>query len=117
MEIPATYKAAVYDAPGTISTKVVELPTPEPTEGQVLIKLTHSGVCHSDLGIMANTWAGLPFPTPKDQVGGHEGVGEVVKLGPGSESSGLSVGSRVGIKWLANICGDCRKSAPHNLGR
>ncbi|KAJ6786359.1 hypothetical protein PWT90_05144 [Aphanocladium album] len=107
MEIPATYKAAVYDAPGTISTKVVELPTPEPAEGQVLIKLTHSGVCHSDLGVMSNTWASLPAPTPKDQVGGHEGVGEVVKLGPGCESSGLSVGSRVGVKWLANICGDC----------
>ncbi len=40
MTIPATYKAAVYDAPGTISTKIVELPTPEPAEGQVLIKLS-----------------------------------------------------------------------------
>ncbi len=39
MSIPATYKAAVYDEPGTISTKIVELPTPEPEEGQVLIKL------------------------------------------------------------------------------
>lgn len=39
IEIPATYKAAVYDEPGTISTKIVELPTPEPAEGQVLIKL------------------------------------------------------------------------------
>lgn len=24
---------------------------------------THSGVCHSDLGIMENSWASLPFPT------------------------------------------------------
>lgn len=39
MEIPATYKAAVYDEPGKISTKIVDLPTPEPAEGQVLIKL------------------------------------------------------------------------------
>lgn len=58
---------------------------------------------------MMCSWAALPFPTPKDQVGGHEGVGEVVKLGPGSEKSGLSVGSRVGIKWLSNVCGDCGK--------
>ncbi|OAA76229.1 Alcohol dehydrogenase superfamily, zinc-type [Akanthomyces lecanii RCEF 1005] len=107
MSIPATYKAAVYDEPGTISTKIVELPTPEPEEGQVLIKLTHSGVCHSDLGVMTRSWALLPFPTPKDQVGGHEGIGEVVKLGPGAESSGLSLGSRVGVKWLANVCGEC----------
>lgn len=39
MELPATYKAAVYDAPGTISTKIMELPMPEPGEGEVLIKL------------------------------------------------------------------------------
>jgi D-arabinose 1-dehydrogenase-like Zn-dependent alcohol dehydrogenase len=32
---------------------------------------------------MTNTWALLPFPTQKGQVGGHEGVGEVVKIGPG----------------------------------
>jgi alcohol dehydrogenase, propanol-preferring len=44
-EIPKTYKAAIYDAPGTISTKIVELETPVPGSGQVLIHLTHSGVC------------------------------------------------------------------------
>ncbi|KAJ2980739.1 hypothetical protein NQ176_g2458 [Zarea fungicola] len=62
MELPATYKAAVYDEPGTISTKIVELPMPEPAEGEVLIKLTHSGVCHSDMGVMTNSWASLPAP-------------------------------------------------------
>ncbi|EJP62930.1 alcohol dehydrogenase, putative [Beauveria bassiana ARSEF 2860] len=112
IEIPATYKAAVYDEPGTISTKIVELPTPEPAEGQVLIKLTHSGVCHSDLSVMTRSWALLPSPTPKDQVGGHEGIGQVVKLGPGAESSGLKLGSRVGVKWLASICGECEDSLP-----
>jgi hypothetical protein len=44
-EIPKTYKAAIYDAPGMISTKIVELETPVPGSGQVLINLTHSGVC------------------------------------------------------------------------
>lgn len=56
---------------------------------------------------MTRSWALLPFPTPKDQVGGHEGIGEVVKLGPGAESAGLSLGSRVGVKWLASVCGEC----------
>jgi hypothetical protein len=46
-EIPQTHKAAIYDAPGTISTKVVELATPEPGSGQVLVRLTHSGVVSS----------------------------------------------------------------------
>lgn len=38
-ELPKTYKAAVYDQPGKISTKVVEKPIPEPAAGDVLIKL------------------------------------------------------------------------------
>lgn len=39
VEIPKKYKALVYDNPGTISTKVVELDTPEPGPGEVLINL------------------------------------------------------------------------------
>jgi len=68
---------------------------------------THSGVCHSDLGIMTNRWVSLPAPTQPNQVGGHEGVGKIVKMGPGSESNDLKVGDRVGIKWLSGICGNC----------
>ncbi|GAM85158.1 hypothetical protein ANO11243_031620 [Dothideomycetidae sp. 11243] len=107
--LPSKYKAAVYDKPGTVSTKVVELDMPEPGPGEVLINLTHSGVCHSDLGIMTNSWAGLPYPTQSGQVGGHEGVGVIVKFGPGTESSsaGLKTGQRVGVKWVAAICGAC----------
>lgn len=37
--LPSKYKAAVYDQPGKISTKVVELDMPEPAAGDVLIKL------------------------------------------------------------------------------
>lgn len=89
-QLPKTYKAAVYDEPGKLSTKVVEKEVPEPAAGDVLIKLyvrtvavdliwyltrnadlkqrTHSGVCHSDFGIMTNSWKHLPLPTEKDQV-------------------------------------------------
>lgn len=38
-EIPKKYKAVIYDKPGTLSTKVVELDTPEPGPGEVLINL------------------------------------------------------------------------------
>lgn len=50
----------------------------------------------------------LPFPTQPGQVGGHEGVGKVAKLGSGTEASGLKVGDRVGIKWVSSACGNCR---------
>jgi len=42
-------------------------------------------------------------------VGGHEGVGKVVKLGPGAENSSIKVGDRVGIKWVSGTCGSCRR--------
>ncbi|KAI9839074.1 MAG: hypothetical protein M1837_002251 [Sclerophora amabilis] len=39
ISIPKKYKAIIYDQPGKISTKVVDLDTPEPGPGQVLINL------------------------------------------------------------------------------
>lgn len=59
-----------------------------------------------------NSWAGLPAPTPANQVGGHEGVGKVVKLGPGAEAGTVKVGDRVGIKWIAATCDSCGSWTP-----
>lgn len=56
---------------------------------------------------MTNSWSILPHPTQPGQVGGHEGVGKVVKLGPGAEAGNVKVGDRVGIKWIAGACGSC----------
>jgi propanol-preferring alcohol dehydrogenase len=41
------------------------------------------------------------------QVGGHEGVGVVAQLGSSCEASGVNIGDRVGIKWIASACGNC----------
>ena len=38
-DIPKRYKAMVYDKPGSISTKIEELDTPEPGPGDVLVRL------------------------------------------------------------------------------
>ncbi|KAF2796849.1 alcohol dehydrogenase-like protein [Melanomma pulvis-pyrius CBS 109.77] len=107
VELPKKYKAIVYDKPGSISTKIEELDMPEPGPGEVLVNITHSGVCHSDMGVMMNTWSMLPAPTQAGQVGGHEGVGKIVKMGPGTESAAVKIGDRVGIKWMAGICESC----------
>jgi propanol-preferring alcohol dehydrogenase len=56
---------------------------------------------------MTQSWKQLPAPTEKGQVGGHEGIGKIVKFGPGTEDSGLKLGDRVGIKWMASACGRC----------
>jgi len=63
---------------------------------------------------MTCSWKSLPYPTPKGQVGGHEGVGKVVKLGQGAEKI-LKVGDRVGIKWMAGTCGNCGESVNFTL--
>jgi propanol-preferring alcohol dehydrogenase len=38
-DIPETHKAIVYDDPGRISTKIVQVKTPEPGPGEVLIRM------------------------------------------------------------------------------
>ena len=65
VDIPSRHKALVYDEPGKISTKIEEIDTPKPGVGEVLVHLTHSGVCHSDMGVMrlvpcpGRTWTSL----------------------------------------------------------
>lgn len=105
--IPSKHKALIYDDPGHVSTKVEYVDTPKPGVGELLVRLTHSGMCASDMSVMTNRWHHLA-PTPKGQIGGHEGVGEIVAFGPGAaEISGLKLGNRVGIKWMAYTCGNC----------
>lgn len=66
--LPKTYKAAVYDEPGKVSTKVVEKDLPEPAAGDVLIKLyvragaviQTSGVTHRKLTSSKHPFGGLP---------------------------------------------------------
>ncbi|KAI1612550.1 chaperonin 10-like protein [Exophiala viscosa] len=107
MATPSRHHAVIYDNPGTLSVKAVEVDTPEPGPGQVLIRLTHSGVCHSDYAVMMNGWKWLSDLKTKTQVGGHEGVGEVVKLGPGLATKTVQLGDRVGIKWFSSVCLEC----------
>ena len=94
--------------------KEIELPTPEPQGAQVLLEVTHAGVCHSDLhiweggydlgsrGVMKLTDRGVTLPLAM----GHEIVGRVVKLGPDAQNQGSKVGDlRVVFPWVG--CGTC----------
>lgn len=103
--IPKTHLAATYSNPGTTEIEIVEIDTPEPADGEVLIKLQYSGVCHSDYAFIANVWKHMPEGTPRGQIGGHEGTGTVVKLGPNVKAR--RVGDRVGVKWITSTCLTC----------
>ncbi len=68
---------------------------------EVEIAVTHCGVCHSDLHLIANDWGISQFPF----IPGHEIIGTVAATG--SEVRSLEIGQRVGLGWQSNSCGQC----------
>ncbi|KAL5359678.1 putative alcohol dehydrogenase [Aspergillus floccosus] len=98
-------KAVIYSNPGTKETEVAELPIEGPGPGQVLVRMLYSGVCHTDYSLCTNSWK-APVTVPKGQIGGHEGIGEVLAQGPGVVTP--QVGTKVGIKYVASACLACR---------
>jgi propanol-preferring alcohol dehydrogenase len=82
--------------------QIREVPVPSPAEGQVLVRIMASGVCHTDLHAADGDWPVKPKPP---FIPGHEGAGIVEKLGAGV--SHLKEGDRVGIAWLHSACGHC----------
>ena len=90
----------------------LDLPTPEPRGTEVLLDVTHCGVCHSDLHIWEGHYdlGGGKQMSLKDRgvvlplAMGHEIVGRVAKLGP--DAAGVAVGDvRIVFPWLG--CGQC----------
>lgn len=82
-----------------LTTFEYDSPSLQPQE--VLVKVSHCGICHSDLHLINNDWHSSNYPL----VPGHEVVGEVVELGP--EVSHLKLGQRVGIGWQSGSCMEC----------
>lgn len=91
----------------------IELPTPQPTGSEVVVEVTHCGVCHSDLHfwkgqynmgggkVMNLAERGVTLP----RAPGHEIAGKVVALGP--DAVDVAVGDvRVVYPWLG--CGHCK---------
>jgi len=99
-------RAAVIRESG--SAELVEVPLPEPGEGEVRLRLEGSGVCGSDLAV----WIGRPwfdYPQPPGAPG-HEGWGVVDAVGPGVH--GLAEGDRVaGLVYRAYADYDLARAA------
>ncbi len=86
---------------------IEEVAIPEVGQGQILVKIEASGVCHTDLHAADGDWPVKPSPP---FIPGHEGVGSVVAVGAGVRA--VKEGDRVGVPWLHTACGYCR----HCLG-
>lgn len=97
-------KALQYRTIGA-APEVVTVPDPEPGPGQVLLKVTAAGVCHSDIAVMS--WPADNFPYPLPLTLGHEGVGTVAALGPGT--TGIREGDAVAVygPWGCGRCAKC----------
>lgn len=100
-DIPGNMKAMVLEKSGT-SLLLKTVPTPVPSAGQVLIKVTACGVCRTDLHILDGELTGPVLPL----IPGHEIIGEVVLRGEGVTK--LNTGDIVGVPWLAYTCGHCK---------
>jgi uncharacterized zinc-type alcohol dehydrogenase-like protein len=74
----------------------------------VEIKVSHCGLCHSDLSMLNNDWGISKYPF----VPGHEVTGTIVALG--NAAKGLKMGQRVGLGWWSYSCLACHECLSGN---
>lgn len=80
----------------------------DPLDDDVLIKITHAGICHSDLHVAHNDWNGTNYPV----VTGHEIVGVVEAVG--NKVTKHKVGDVVAVGCMVNSCLDCEQCKEHH---
>jgi propanol-preferring alcohol dehydrogenase len=111
-------QACVLQKPAKIETNplaCIEVPTPEPAPGELLVRVRYCGVCRTDLHVIEGE---LP-PRKSPIIPGHQVVGTVEKLGErlAAGARTFAVGARVGIAWLHHTDGTCQfcRSGAENL--
>jgi threonine dehydrogenase-like Zn-dependent dehydrogenase len=97
-------RAAIYQEPGRLT--IEERPVPRPGPHEVLIRISHCGVCGTDLHFVMDGW-GRP-----GSIGGHEYSGVVSAVG--SDVVGWVVGDAV-VAGPDVGCGDCRQCRNHRV--
>lgn len=88
------------------SFELVERNIPEPSRGQVRIKVDACGICHSDALVKEGHWPGVQYP----RVPGHEIAGRIDAVG--ADVANWMPGDRVGVGWHGGhcfVCHPCRR--------
>lgn len=101
----APMKAAQISKPGG-DFEIVEREIPNPSAGEVRIKVRACGICHSDVLTKEGAWPGIKYP----RVPGHEVAGIIDEVGNGVTE--WKKGQRVGVGWHGgqdNTCLACRR--------
>ncbi|MEE3705482.1 NAD(P)-dependent alcohol dehydrogenase [Campylobacter sp. CX2-8023-23] len=70
-------------------------------DGDILIEILYSGICHSDIHTAKDEWGGTMYPC----VPGHEIAGRVVAVG--KNVSKFKIGDYAGVGCMVNSCGEC----------
>jgi alcohol dehydrogenase, propanol-preferring len=91
----------ILEVPGE-PLRIAEVATPQPGDGQVLLRVHCCAVCRTDLHVVDGE---LPDPS-LPLIPGHQIVGTVEKIGERADN--FTVGERVGVPWLGWTDGECR---------
>ncbi|ETV70735.1 hypothetical protein H257_13827 [Aphanomyces astaci] len=78
-------------------------PKPFDEDFDVEIRVTHCGICGSDLHTVSGGWGPIPYP----MVVGHEIIGHVVRVGRLVDPAKFALGTRVGVGAQCASCLDC----------
>jgi len=104
MHEPQLMDSLVLNAPGQL--RVERRPIPEPGPGEVRVRVTHAGICGSDIHYFRHGGYGqVRMSAP--MVLGHEVAGRVDRLGPGVGPAQAEIGDPVAVD-PAQPCGLCR---------
>lgn len=68
---------------------------------EILIKISHCGLCHSDIHLIDDDWKRSVYPL----VPGHEIIGTIIEKGSAVKT--LNIGDRVGQSWIRSACLSC----------
>jgi threonine 3-dehydrogenase len=104
-------RALVKASPGP-GCQIADVPVPEPRRGEVLVRVSATGICGTDLHIYRwDPWARAHVHPPR--VIGHEFTGTVVALG--DDVTEVAVGDRIAGEChvACGLCHNCRRGDPH----
>jgi len=78
-----------------------EIPLPTPAQGEILIRVSACGVCHTELDEIEGRTPPPEFPI----IPGHQVVGHIEDINGNSRR--FHTGDRVGVAWIYSSCGLC----------
>lgn len=81
--------------------KIIDVPDPEIGDGDILIRVSACGVCHTELDEIE----GRTPPPVLPVILGHQVVGTVADAGKSARK--FKIGDRVGVGWIHSACGHC----------